>query len=183
MTETFIDYDAKVQDALRSVVHTVLKEVERDGVKGEHHFYVSFRTQDEGVNIPQHLINRFPEEMTIVLQHKFWGLKVRDDYFEVVLSFNQQPETLTIPFEAIVGFVDPSVQFALQFHDTSDVDDEDSGLVDTHDLDDAEVYLTEGDPMQDSADEADISDKSGEKADDAPKGGDNIVTLDAFRKK
>ncbi len=186
----YIDYDAKVQEALRSVVHSVLSDAAKDGLKGEHHFYISFRTQDEGVNIPQHLSARFPEEMTIVMQHKFWGLKVRDDFFEIVLSFNQQPETLVIPFSSIVGFVDPSVQFALQFHDNVEGDNDDEGLVDTHNLDDAEAYLTEGSPLkgpqadQDSDDIATAPKATNSK--DDTKGdasGGNVVTLDAFRKK
>lgn len=123
MTVSHIDYDQKVQSALRQVVRSILEDTAQNGLPGDHHFYVAFRTQAEGVDIPAHLRARFPEEMTIVLQHKFWGLKVEGDHFQIGLSFNRKPEFLTIPFAAITGFVDPSVQFALQFQDDTSEDE------------------------------------------------------------
>jgi uncharacterized protein len=101
---------------LRAVVGRVLGNVARDGLPGEHHFYITFKTQAPGVSIPQHLHERFPDEMTIVLQHKYWDLKVEAEHFEVGLSFNQIPSHLFIPYSAITAFVDPAVDFALQFH-------------------------------------------------------------------
>ena len=120
MTETppdsLIPYDEIVQEALRAVVGRVLGEVADDGdLPGEHHFYITFKTRAAGVDIPRHLLERFPDEMTIVLQRRFWDLKVSENGFSVGLSFNQVPATLTIPFAAITGFVDPAVNFALQF--------------------------------------------------------------------
>jgi len=179
MAETYIDYDAKVQDALRQVVKTVLRETAEDGLMGDHHFYVAFKTQAEGVDIPAHLASRFPDEMTIVVQHKFWGLEVHDDHFVIGLSFNQKPEHLTIPFKAIVGFVDPSVQFALQFHDESDIADEHEGAVgEDYEEDFADDSLSETAQNDESSSGAPGKEKPAEAV-----GGDNIVTLDAFRRK
>ena len=114
--DSLIPYDEIVQEALRAVVGRVLGEVEATGrLPGEHHFYITFKTAAAGVEIPKHLAERFPDEMTIVIQNRFWDLKVRDDGFEVGLSFNQAPARLAIPFAAITGFVDPAVNFALQF--------------------------------------------------------------------
>ena len=115
--DSLIPYDEIVQEALRAVVGRVLGQVEAAGgeLPGNHHFYITFRTQAPGVDIPQHLKVRFPEEMTIVLQNKFWDLVVGEDHFSVGLSFNQMPSKLTIPFSAITAFVDPAVDFGLQF--------------------------------------------------------------------
>nr|WP_243452939.1 ClpXP protease specificity-enhancing factor SspB [Polymorphobacter multimanifer] len=111
-----IPYDDIVQDALRGVVQRVLMRIDADGgLPGSHHFYIAFRTRAAGVNIPRHLIERYPDEMTIVIQHRYWELAVHHDSFEIGLSFNQVPAKLHIPFSAITGFVDPAVNFALQF--------------------------------------------------------------------
>jgi uncharacterized protein len=119
--DSLIPYDEIVQEALRAVVGRVLGEVEATGVlPGEHHFYITFKTAAAGVDIPRHLSERFPDEMTIVIQNRFWDLKVRKDTFEVGLSFNQAPAKLVIPFAAITGFVDPAVNFALQFQAQTD---------------------------------------------------------------
>jgi hypothetical protein len=105
-----------VQEALRAVVGRVLGEVEETGtLPGAHHFYITFNTRAAGVSIPKHLSERFPQEMTIVIQNRFWDLKVRADAFEVGLSFNSVPSKLVVPFAAITGFHDPAVDFALQF--------------------------------------------------------------------
>lgn len=114
--ESLIPYDDVVQEALRAVVGRVLTEVAAHGLPGDHHFYITFKTQAAGVVIPSHLHERFPDEMTIVLQHKYWDLKVEEEHFEVGLSFNQIPSHLFIPYSAITAFVDPAVDFALQFH-------------------------------------------------------------------
>jgi hypothetical protein len=113
--DSLIPYDEIVQEALRAVVSRVLGDVATSGLPGNHHFYISFKTQAPGVSIPRSLIERFPDEMTIVLQNKYWDLKVDESGFEVGLTFNQIPSHLTIPFSSIVSFVDPAVNFALQF--------------------------------------------------------------------
>jgi hypothetical protein len=114
--ESLIPYDEIVQEALRDVVGRVLGEVERSGgLPGAHHFYISFRTRMPGVEIPKHLLERFPEEMTIVIQHRFWDLKVGQDAFSVGLSFGGVPASLRVPFAAVTDFVDPAVDFSLKF--------------------------------------------------------------------
>lgn len=114
--DSLIPYDEIVQEALRAVVGRVLGTVaQTQALPGSHHFYITFRTHAPGVDIPQRLIERFPDEMTIVLQHRFWDLRVDEEKFSVGLSFNQVPSTLTIPFSAITGFQDPAVHFELRF--------------------------------------------------------------------
>jgi hypothetical protein len=114
--DSLIPYDEIVQDALRAVVGRVLGQVASTGaLPGEHHFYITFKTQAAGVDIPKRLVERFPDEMTIVIQHRFWDLTVDASRFSVGLSFNQIPSTLIIPFSAITGFHDPAVNFELRF--------------------------------------------------------------------
>jgi uncharacterized protein len=129
--DSLIPYDEIVQEALRAVVGRVLGEVEKNGgLPGGHHFYITFKTHAAGVDIPRHLSERFPDEMTIVIQNRFWDLKVRENGFEVGLSFNQMPSRLVIPFSAITVFFDPEVKFQLQFQaqDEDGEGDEDEGL-------------------------------------------------------
>ncbi len=115
MSTDLIRYDLLVQDALRSVVRKVLTNTARDGVPGEHHYYVSFLTHAAGVRISNRLRDKYPEEMTIVLQHQFWDLGVTEYAFEVGLAFGGIPERLLVPFDAVSAFYDPSVQFGLKF--------------------------------------------------------------------
>ena len=117
-----IRYDLMVREALRGVVRRVLADIARNGLPGEHHFYVSFDTRAEGVRISSRLRVQYPEEMTIVLQHQFWDLIIGEIAFEVGLSFGGVPERLHIPFEAIKGFFDPSVQFGLEFQVSSEAE-------------------------------------------------------------
>ncbi len=121
MPDSLIPYDEIVQEALRAVVGRVLREIERGGLPGEHHFYITFKTAAPDVDIPDHLRERFPDEMTIVIQNKFWDLTVGDDSFSIGLSFNQIPANLHVPYAAITAFVDPSVDFGLQFHVEGDI--------------------------------------------------------------
>jgi hypothetical protein len=122
--DSLIPYDEIVQEALRAVVGRVLGEVEATGgtLPGNHHFYITFKTGAPGVSIPDHLRERFPDEMTIVLQNKFWDLAVSETAFTVGLSFNQIPTKLDIPFAAITAFVDPAVDFGLQFQSVAQQD-------------------------------------------------------------
>ncbi|MCM8729567.1 SspB family protein [Hephaestia sp. GCM10023244] len=117
LPDSLIPYDEIVQEALRAVVGRVLGSVAENGgtAPGEHHFYITFKTQAPGVDIPQRLIERFPDEMTIVLQNRFWDLTVDAERFSVGLSFNQIPSKLVIPYAAITGFHDPAVNFELRF--------------------------------------------------------------------
>jgi uncharacterized protein len=122
--DSLIPYDEIVQEALRAVVGRVLGSVAQSGgLPGTHHFYITFKTQAPGVDIPQRLIDRFPDEMTIVLQHRYWDLKVDESQFSVGLSFNQVPSLLVIPFSAITGFHDPAVNFELRFQANDAIED------------------------------------------------------------
>lgn len=115
MSEDIIRYDVLAQEAMRGLVKKVLTEVARAGLPGEHHFYITFNTQAPGVRISSRLHERYPEEMTVVVQHQFWDLEVSNQSFEIGLAFSGVPERLLVPFSAIKSFVDPSVQFGLQF--------------------------------------------------------------------
>ncbi len=115
MSQDHIRYDILVQEALRGVVRKVMGEVAKTGLPGDHHFFISFITKAPGVRISQKLLEQYEKEMTIVIQNQYWDFKVGETSFEVGLSFDGQPETLEIPFSAIKGFFDPSVQFGLQF--------------------------------------------------------------------
>ncbi|HUO53645.1 MAG TPA: ClpXP protease specificity-enhancing factor SspB [Rhodoblastus sp.] len=124
MPTDVIRYDLQVQDALRGVVRKVLADAARDGLPGEHHFYITFHTHAPGVKLSSRLREQYPDEMTIILQYQFWDLRVDDQGFEVGLHFKNIPEKLHIPFEAITAFYDPSVQFGLKFEALSDLEDE-----------------------------------------------------------
>jgi len=118
-SEREIDYEALAQSAMRGVVRTVLGRVAKSGLPGEHHFYIAFRTDAPGVALSKRLLQKYPEEMTVVLQHRFWDLAVSEDRFEVKLTFDGIAERLSIPFSAIKVFFDPSVPYGLQFEDSA----------------------------------------------------------------
>lgn len=158
MSHDYMHYDRMVQTALRSVVRDALTRAAKQGLPGEHHFYIAFRTDHPGVGISDMLKSRYPNEMTIVLQHQYWGLDVQEDYFDVGLSFNKMPERLHIPFSAIRQFVDPSVKFGLEF----------------------EVEAVRGMAPMDEQPRAEDR-KPAENPEGASTGA--IVSLDAFRKK
>ncbi|UAB77761.1 hypothetical protein INR77_13395 [Erythrobacter sp. SCSIO 43205] len=162
--DSLIPYDEIVQEALRAVVGRVLGEIERGGgeLPGNHHFYITFKTGAADVSIPDHLHERFPDEMTIVLQNKFSDLEVREDGFSVRLSFNQIPATLSIPFAAITAFVDPAVDFGLQFQ----------ASVPEHEHEEHDEAENDADKFSDAASTV----ESGED-------GSNVVTVDFGRKK
>lgn len=160
MAEDLIRYDILAQDALRSVVRKVLAEVARTGLPGEHHFFISFVPTAPGVRISERLLGQYEQEMTIVLQHQFRDLTVTDTGFEVSLSFDGHFEKLAIPFAAIKGFFDPSVQFGLQF-DVKDAAQPATAEVVTGNDDQAD----EGEPAP-----GQIT-------------GDKVISLDSFRKK
>lgn len=140
--ESLIPYDEIVQEALREVVGRVLHEVAAaGGLPGGHHFYITFKTTMPGVSIPKHLSERFPDEMTIVIQHRFWDLTVEDDHFSVGLSFGGVPSTLVVPFAAVTDFVDPAVDFSLKFqangapegHEEHDEPENDAPVIEAED--------------------------------------------------
>jgi hypothetical protein len=168
--DSLIPYDEIVQEALRAVVGRVLGEIERQGggLPGGHHFYITFKTGAPGVNVPTHLSERFPDEMTIVLQNKFWDLHVSEEGFTVGLSFNQRPAKLEIPFAAITAFVDPAVDFGLQFQAAV-----------------ADIEPTEHEDAENDAPGAEAEGAEQGKADSvaSSEDGSNVVTVDFGRKK
>jgi hypothetical protein len=115
MTEDRLGYQAMIERAMRGVAREALRVAAADGLPGAHHFYLTFRSRADGVELSDALLAKHPDEMTIVLQHKFWGLEVTDDAFAVTLTFGGRSERLKVPFAAVTRFVDPSVRFALQF--------------------------------------------------------------------
>lgn len=117
MAKDYIGYKGLTDAALRGVVREALRRVEKQGLLGNHHFRLTFKTDFPGVEVPDFLREQYPDEMMIILQHQFGGLKVRDDKFEVTLSFRKVPATIVIPFAALTAFFDPGVQFGLQFRE------------------------------------------------------------------
>ena len=120
MATDHIRYDVLARDALRGVLRRVLTDAAEHGLPGEHHFFITFLSTADGVKLSPRLFAQYPEEMTIILQHQFWDLVVTEDRFEVGLSFGGIPERLVVPFAAIKSFLDPSVQFGLQFEPSED---------------------------------------------------------------
>ncbi len=150
-----MDYQSIVERAMRGVVRDILNRVADDGLPGQHHLYVTFETRHPGVRLAQSLMRRYPDKMTIVLQHQFWGLDIDEDAFEVTLKFSGRNERLRIPLEAVTAFADPSVEFGLRFHA----------------IEEEESERAEGDERADE--EKDAGD---------PEAG-QVVALDSFRKK
>jgi len=161
MSEDLLRYDLMIEAALRDVVRETLSSVVQNGLPGEHHFYITFLTKFPGVEIPDYLRKQYPDEMTIVLQYQFFGLKLEDDTFGVTLSFNNIKERLSIPIESITTFADPSVNFALQFQSGQGEDNEES------------------DEQDNSAPEGTEPPKAKDK--DEKRG--EVISLDMFRKK
>jgi uncharacterized protein len=179
MTDDLLRYDLMIEAALRDVVRETLSSVAKNGLPGEHHFYITFLTKFPGVEIPDYLHKQYPDEMTIVLQYQFFGLKLLDDSFTVTLSFNNVKERLVIPLEAITTFADPSVNFALQFQSGQDEDVDES--------EDQDNVAPEG--SNDTKGDGDKPKGKGKKDKDKDKDKDKeekrgeVISLDMFRKK
>jgi uncharacterized protein len=198
MAVDHIRYDLLTQQALRGVVRTVLADIAKKGLPGDHHFYISFDTHAEGLRLSSRMRAQYPDEMTIVLQHQFWDLVVTDETFEVGLSFGGVPERLLVPFEAVTAFVDPSVEFGLRFEPASAEGDEEKRPVDVsaplspvgndteasppRQLRPAPVpapsAVDEAAPAKDAPASPTV-----EEGPDKPTGGGEVVRLDRFRKK
>lgn len=161
MTEDLLQYDRLVERALKNVVREALTFVSEHGLPGAHHLYVTFRTDHPDVTLSDELREKYPLEMTIVLQYQFWDLIIGDDQFEVTLSFNDRHQRLVVPFSAVNAFADPSVNFALQFQPAEAAAQNDD---------------TAGRPAEAAGDSANAS---GDSADGPT---DNIIPLDTFRK-
>ncbi|ADZ69797.1 SspB family protein [Polymorphum gilvum] len=201
MAEDLLRYDILVQDALRGAVKKILAEVARTGLPGDHHFYIAFDTTAPGVRISSRIRERYPSEMTIVLQHQFWDLAIGEHAFEVGLSFGGVPEKLLIPFSAIKGFFDPSVQFALEFEPGKTAEELPEDLLEAvGELADVEAsaardLVRDADkapaanktPRKSKRDaaptKADVAKGEKEATPKASEAGGEVVSLDAFRKK
>jgi len=168
MADNWLRYDSMVEQALRGVVRKALAEATQRGLPGDHHFYVTFHTDRAGVSMADWLRQQYPQEMTIVLQHQFWDLKVDDERFAVTLSFGGRHERLTVPLSAVTAFADPSVKFGLQFE---------SGDEESKKRPQAGASAVKSGPQAATPPAA----KSSEN-EDSTKGAD-VVTLDSFRKK
>jgi uncharacterized protein len=187
MPTDLIRYDLLAQDALRGVVRRVLADAVREGLPGEHHFYITFDTRAPGVRLSSRMREKYPQEMTVVLQHQFWDLSVTEHTFEVGLSFGGIPERLLVPFEAIKGFFDPSVQFGLQFEVAASEEAQATAAPPAAVPEPSEPAASEPvEPRRAAAPEAvevapNRSDET--EARPAPQGGAEVVSLDKFRKK
>lgn len=171
MPEDLMRYDQLAQNALRGVVRDALRRVEKSGLPGEHHFYIQFNTKYPGVNIGARLAERYPREMTVVLQHQFFNLQVTEERFQVELSFDNIPERLIVPFASVKGFLDPAVQFGLQFEVVMAESAEAAAELKNKKAAETNVEYPSTEKPLASGDE--------EKSEDGPK----VVSLDAFRKK
>lgn len=196
-----IRYDLLVQDALRGVVRQVLAETARNGLQGDHHFFITFKTTTPGLRLSNRMRERYPEEMTIILQHQFWGLAVTEAGFEVGLSFNNNPERLFVPFASVTQFQDPSVPFGCKFEVGEEapaaiepppkaaLSEVPKALPAKRGLAPVEAGKAEAKPRGDKAAATGskpkpvlkVADKSEAEADD--RGGPKVVSIDSFRKK
>ena len=176
MAKDFIGYQALTDSALRGVVRDALRRIEKSGLIGAHHFYLTFKTHADGVDIPDFLKEQYPDEMTIIIQHQYWALKVKDDYFEVTLTFKKLPAPLHIPFDALTAFFDPGVQFGLQFRAEGDAAKPATGpvMVPNNPQESNEGETPELVAVKPAA--------AGEKGSEKPAPGE-VVSLDSFRKK
>jgi uncharacterized protein len=185
-----IRYDLLTQEALRGVVRSVLTDAAKKGLPGDHHFYISFDTRAEGVHLSDRLRTQYPDEMTIILQHQFWDLKVGEEEFEVGLSFGGVPERLTVPFEAINGFFDPSVKFGLQFEEVTEGEERPAPANVQEPVapnkkkrmpTTSPVATTTAEPAAPTRPSAPAAKR--EKSEKPVEGGGEVVRLDRFRKK
>lgn len=180
MADDHIRYDILAQEALRGVMRKVLAEVARAGLPGNHHFFITFLTGAPGVRISSRLRERYPEQMTIVIQFQYWDLKVTDTGFEIGLSFSDIPEKLEIPFSAVRGFYDPSVNFELEF----DVKSEPSEAAEPAEPETPPISIVpEAKPAPASKKKSAEAEKKEPAADASSGKGADVVSLDAFRKK
>lgn len=169
MTKDYLDYGKLVDEAMYYVVRKALRLVQEYGLPADHHFFITFETEHPGVMISDELKNRYPEEMTIVIQHQFWDLEVEEESFSLVLSFDGVKQNLTVPFEALISFADPGVKFGLQFHHEN---------LDVLPEDEPDLMLGSNNTTSGKK-----SGKKGKAGKNKEGGVDNVVTLDSFRKK
>ncbi len=182
MAINLLRYDQMIEEALRGVVRRALRSVAESGLPGSHHFYITFKTTAPGVELAQRLRDKYPDEMTIVLQYQFWGLEVAANRFAVTLSFNDVPERLVIPFAAVSAFADPAAKFGLQFQqDTGAAPEEAPEKATGTDVParaGAAPARVLGEPVVEAAKKEPAAKPAGEGA-----SGEKVVALDQFRRK
>ena len=201
MAVDHIRYDILAQEALRGMVRRVLMDTAKNGLPGEHHFYISFDTRAEGVRLSPRMLAQYPTEMTVVLQHQFWDLVVNENGFEVGVSFGGVPERLAVPFTAVKGFFDPSVQFGLQFEEMADAEAQEGAQEGAQESGQADQRAPAGEDRDAARPPAEHKvmtqasvpvpvaanpEPAGTTSDadsDKPAGGGEVVRLDRFRKK
>lgn len=171
MAKDWMNYEAMAQAALKGVVRMALERVSTQGLPGDHHFYITFDSRHPGVEMSDWLRERYPDEMTIVLQHQYWGLDVRPDSFDITLSFQKVGEKLTIPFDAVKVFFDPSVQFMLQFKPAAGSPTRTPAAAPAAPSEPAQIEPASADTPEEKP------------KDPIPPGGGEVVSLDKFRKK
>lgn len=181
MSNETLRYDIWVEEALRSVIQKTISHVAENGLPGDHHFYISFLTQDDGVVIPGRLRAQHPNDMTIVLQHQFEDLEAGDTSFSISLSFGGKKEHLVIPYASVISFADPSVNFALQLKMLPLGEDDEADL-DIMDMDSEDYDAQHLEYFEETRNRTNQDDRNGGSDDDEPKTGE-VITLDAFRKK
>ena len=205
MAVDHIRYDILAQEALRGMLRRVLMDTAKNGLPGEHHFYISFDTRAEGVRLSPRMLAQYPTEMTVVLQHQFWDLMVNDNGFEVGVSFGGVPERLAVPFAAVKGFFDPSVQFGLQFEEMADAEAQEEAQKEAQEKAQESGQADGRAPAGEGRDAArppaehkattqtsvplpvaanpEPAETSSDADSDKPAGGGEFVRLDSFRKK
>lgn len=184
MTDETLRYDIWVEEALRSVIKKTLVHVSEYGLPGDHHFYISFQTQADGVSIPGRLRAQHPNDMTIVMQYQYDDLVIEDDFFSVVLSFGGKKEQLVIPYTSVISFADPSVNFALQLKMMPLDDEDEADIAEIEDYDSAHLEYFEATRANSDVPNAGAGQDGpeGNEDDDDKKSGE-VIALDAFRKK
>jgi hypothetical protein len=163
---TTIDYEQLMQESLRDVMKKSLTLVAKEGLPGNHHFYISFKTNYPGVDLPDYLREEYPDAITIVLQYEYWDLEINEKSFYITLCFNDVHERIAVPYGAVISFVDPSVKFGIHFS-PADIDEE------------AELISLDKKPEKSKNQKSKIAEVLTEATDD----GSNVITLDAFRRK
>jgi uncharacterized protein len=183
MSQDLIRYDILTQEALRGVIRKVLGEVARTGIPGNHHFFITFMTHATGVRISTRLREKYPEQMTIVIQHQYWDLEVTETNFEIGLSFGDVPERLSIPFAAVRGFYDPSVNFECEFEVKMEVEAQaESSEVILRPVTAVDVAKPKSAAIKPAAAKATTATGEEPKASDDAKPMADVVSLDSFRK-
>lgn len=180
MNNDFIDYGQLIDEAMHIIVKKALQRVSVEGLPGKHHFFISFLTGHPGVSISEALIQKYPDEMTIVIQHQFEDLKINDKGFSVVLSFDNVKEKIAVPFDALVAFADPSVKFGLQFRHMDEYDEDEFAGAGDFSVPGEEEFLED---LLSEDDGTDNSKKAPKGKAAKKKGKTNVVSIDSFRKK